>query len=676
MSDSRDIRPEDRQRAVAAVNELLASDRLQFEELEQALTAFDMGILQEAVSPSGDYPDDTYDRFVSLVASAKKRQRVDFADPSTSGDSRVIVNPHGTVAHEILHIRLLLIEFSDADMVRICDLVDGSKDMKFEIAHTSEIAKAPQLLQSGKFDVALVDLTDPEGEGMAALARAEVVSSEVPVIPVIRREDEPQALHLGDRQYLIKQKLNGSLLCRTLRNAVEQHELLVELRSTQEREHFHATRDSMTGLPNREHFRDQLQRAFAYARRHKKHVSVLFLDLDRFKHINDTLGHQVGDSLLITMAVRLSSSLRRSDMVARVGGDEFVMMLQGDDLDYAPAHVAEKVLKSLETPFLLDGEEHSITGSIGIATFPRDGEDPDTLIRNADSAMYQAKSKGRNAYQFYSQSMDAVAARKLTVEGQLRRVLERDELDLHFQPRVDTMTGVIVGAEALLRWHSQELGSLTPEEFVPIAEETGLILPIGDWVIRRACAEQKRWREAGYKKLQVSVNLSAKQIRPDTLRESLLNSLMEADLDPSSIEVEITESSLIQNQDVAVKVLEELTELGVGLSLDDFGTGFSSLSYLKRFPVDSLKIDQTFVRDIMVDPDDASIVEAIISIAEKMRLRVVAEGVETIEQQRFLAARGCPEMQGYLFSPPVPADFFFELLRQGQLQPKRVSKPR
>jgi diguanylate cyclase (GGDEF)-like protein len=558
-------------------------------------------------------------------------------------------------------------EAGDATMIR--DLLDRTQDTTFEVLRVAHVADAPTVIEGGGIDVGLLDLTHEAGSGVITLARAEIVASNVPIVSVIEDSDEPQLLHLGSRDHLVRSQMNARLLTRTLRTAVEHQRLVEELRIAKQREHFLATRDSMTGLPNRFYFSEQLDRSLAWAQRNNAQVAVYFLDLDRFKQINETLGHDVGDSLIITMADRLSRISRTSDMVARAGGDEFLMMVQGKNLDYGAPLVAENIRESLARPFRVDGHEYSFTGSVGVAVSPRDGHGAVELIHKADAAMHQAKGNGRSTYQLYDRSVSADTARKLALEGRLRGAIERGQLSICYQPRVDATTRRTIGCEALARWCDPKMGDVSPVEFVPIAEENGSIVAIGEWVIDAACHQQQKWIEMGYRDLVLSVNLSARQLHDESVRDVILGSLMRSGLDPHRLEVEITESALISKQDVAARILGELSEHGVGISLDDFGTGFSSLSYLKRFPVDRIKIDRSFVRDLDSDPDDAAITEAIISIAEKLRLGLVAEGVETDGQREFLRSRGCVEMQGFLFSPPVSADDFEALLRDGLPRP-------
>ena len=638
-------------------------------EVAERLEPDDLRLLREKIEPGQPLSPEVRGRLIALVEMAESRR--DREPEPWSADRapepRHILAPHGTVAHEVLNLRVLLIEFEPPDTLRLLDQLQQAQDTHFEVLTAARVQDAPALIAQGEIDVALLNLTNPAGSGPALLARAEIVSSGIPVIALINRDDEPQVIHLGFRDYLVKSELDARLLSRTLRTGVEHRRLLDELESSQRREHFYATRDGMTGLPNRHHFRDQLSRSLDYAERHGHHVVVLFVDLDRFKEINDTLGHEVGDSLLITLAERLSASLRKSDMVARIGGDEFLLMLQGTDLDYVPARMAERLLETLSVPFVVDGQEHVLSASIGIATFPRDGRDPESLIRHADAAMYQAKSEGRNAYRFYSQSVNAVAIRKKTVESRLRSVLERDELSVVYQPRVDGRDGRILGAEALLRWNDAEIGIVDPQEFIPVAEESGLVAPIGEWVLCRAAEQQREWAAEGFAELLLSVNVSARQIRSDALRDAVVRVITEVGISPGRLELELTESTLIHNQEAAAAILEELVELGVGVALDDFGTGFSSLSYLKRFPVNTLKIDQSFVWDIEPGSDAPSVIDAVVSIAGTLGLSVVAEGVETIAQRDHLVSRGCYEMQGFLYSRPVSAQEFLRLLRAGPL---------
>ncbi len=423
--------------------------------------------------------------------------------------------------------------------------------------------------------------------------------------------------------------------------------------------------DTLTGLPNRALFRDRLNQALAQASRDSRQVGVLFLDLDRFKEVNDTLGHSTGDELLKAVAGRLENCMRRSDTVSRLGGDEFVLSLSSMTLDEDIATIAQKIQNALAEPLLIDGQELFSTCSIGIAIYPTDGEDVDTLLKNADIAMYQAKEQGRNNYQFFSRETNVKAVERLLLETSMRHALERNEFFLYYQPQVNLITGRIIGMEALLRWRHPDLGLLSPAKFIPLAEESGLIIPIGEWVLRAACARTKAWQDAGGLPLRVAVNLSGYQFRQSNLVEMVEEVLGETGLDPRCLELELTESAIMDSPERAAMTLRRLKELGLSLAIDDFGTGYSSLSHLKQFPLDRLKIAQFFVRDITTNPDDAAIAEAIIAMAHSLKLQVIAEGVEQRDQMDFLLSRGCEEMQGFCFSRPVSEETFTEMLSAG-----------
>lgn len=425
-----------------------------------------------------------------------------------------------------------------------------------------------------------------------------------------------------------------------------------------------ANHDALTGLPNRILFNDRLNHALAHGRRYKKGLAILFLDLDRFKVINDTLGHDVGDMLLQSVAQRVGKSLRNSDTVARWGGDEFTILVDELNSPQDAAAVARRVLEVLTEPFMLSGHEIFVTGSIGITLFPKDGEDAQTLLSNADAAMYRAKEKGKNGYQFYTAAMNASALDRLRLESDLRRALEREEFFLHYQPKVDIRTGQIAGVEALIRWSHPTLGLVSPQQFIPLAEETGLIIPIGDWVLRTACKQNQAWRCAGICSVRVAVNISAQQFRKENLTETVTRILGETRLPHDLLELEITESVMMQDMDRAFAVMTELSGRGVRFSVDDFGTGYSSLVYLKRLPIDILKIDRSLVSQMPEDPDDTAIAAAIISMGKSLNLQVIAEGVETEQQLAFLLEQGCDEAQGFLFSRPVAADKMTEMLEK------------
>jgi diguanylate cyclase (GGDEF)-like protein/PAS domain S-box-containing protein len=416
---------------------------------------------------------------------------------------------------------------------------------------------------------------------------------------------------------------------------------------------FVATHDALTALPNRVMFAQRLEHAIQQAKRHGRRLAVLFIDLDRFKLINDTLGHEFGDTLLRDAAQRLLAAVRASDTVARLGGDEFVVLLEEIGPPVYVAGVAQKLIGALAQAFALAGKEYHVSASIGVSTYPDDGQDAAELLKNADIAMYRAKEQGRNTFQFYAAEQNVHTVERLTLESGLRRALERGQLVLHYQPQVDIASGRIVGVEALVRWQHPELGLLPPSSFIAIAEETGLIVPIGQWVLQSACATQRAWREAGLPALRMSVNLSPRQFLDERLTSDIA-SIAAAALDAAALEVEITEGMVMQDPERAVRLLREIRDTGVRVAIDDFGTGHSSLAYLKRFPVDNLKIDRSFIADIPGDRGDAAITQAIIAMAHSLGLKVIAEGVETQAQYDFLAAQACDEYQGYLFAKPLP----------------------
>jgi len=430
-----------------------------------------------------------------------------------------------------------------------------------------------------------------------------------------------------------------------------------------------AQHDFLTGLPNRMLLNDRLQQAMAYAQRHDTQVAVLFLDLDNFKHINDSLGHSVGDKLLESVSSRLVAQVRHSDTVSRQGGDEFVVLVLEDVQAERTTVIGEKILRSLGSPYHIDGNELHITTSIGISLFPADGDDGETLLKNADIAMYHAKTKGKNNYQFFNSTMNALAVERQTTEAELRRAIDRGEFVLLYQPKIDLLSGHVTGVEALVRWMHPDRGVVLPESFIPVAEDSGLIVSIGRMVLRAACNQAKAWLDLGLPPISVAVNVSAIEFRDRRFVDNVRDVLQETGLEPKLLELELTETVLMRNVESSSAILRALKEMGVQLAVDDFGTGYSSLSYLSRFPVDVLKIDQSFVQTISGAGGNGVIVSAVIGMGASLRQRVIAEGVETDEQLRFLHAHRCNEGQGYLFSPPVPADVLEAIIRARVAQP-------
>jgi diguanylate cyclase (GGDEF)-like protein len=443
--------------------------------------------------------------------------------------------------------------------------------------------------------------------------------------------------------------------------------IAIEQRQLTDRLAHQAQHDALTGLPNRGLFEARLEDTLAEARQQGSMVAVLFVDLDRFKQINDTLGHTVGDMLLQQVARRLGGCVRRTDMLARMGGDEFTLLLTDlKDPQYA-MRVSQKLLDALKPSFRVDDYELFVTASIGISIYPRDGKDVATLQRNADSAMYRAKKQGKNIFQIFVPEIHATAFESLALENALRKALENGELRIHYQPQVDA-TDRLAAMEALLVWDHPRLGMLSPSQFIPVAEESGLIFPIGNWVLRQACRQNAAWQKAGYSPVKVAVNVSAMQFTRSGFVDTAARALAESGLDPSLLELELTESMVMQDVEESSRQMQSLRALGIGLAIDDFGTGYSSLSYLRRFPIDALKIDRSFLRDLDTEPNTMPLINAIVTLAHSLQLCVIAEGVENHSQHEALRLAGCDRFQGFLFGPPVASDAAARLLnRPGQI---------
>jgi diguanylate cyclase (GGDEF)-like protein len=440
--------------------------------------------------------------------------------------------------------------------------------------------------------------------------------------------------------------------------------IAIERKLAEDRILFMANHDALTGLPNRTLLNDRLSQALRYAQRYDRWVTVLFVDLDNFKFINDSLGHNAGDEFLKTIAKRMVQRVRVTDTVVRIGGDEFVIVLFDQPKDVAViSETVQKIQSAIAEPVRLEGHDLRVTSSIGIANYPDDGIDAEALLTNADAAMYRAKDVGRDNFQVYTPELNTKVHEKFLLQEELRNAVARSEFVLHYQPQVDLHTGRVFAVEALVRWNHPRLGMVPPIEFIPIAEETGLIVPIGDWVLREACRQNKVWQDAGLPLMVVSVNVSARQFSEKNLIASVAGALKESGLDAKYLELEVTESLIMQDVGLAVATMKDLQGLGVQLSIDDFGTGYSSLSALKTFPVTRLKIDKSFIDGLLVNESDRAVANAIISLGQKLNLRVIAEGVETEAQAACLRDINCDEMQGYLFSKPLPASEIEELLR-------------
>ena len=430
---------------------------------------------------------------------------------------------------------------------------------------------------------------------------------------------------------------------------------------------YQATHDALTGLPNRQLFNDRLKKSLAHARRYQQKLAVMFLDLDNFKNINDSLGHQIGDLFLKEVAKRLKNSCRDSDTVARQGGDEFTLILPDIKKgDHNAVKMAQRIFTAFAAPIVLKGDELFARASIGITLYPNDGDDCATLLKNADMAMYKAKKKGKNTYTLFEQNINDAVVRRIELESGLRKALEGGEFRIHYQPKVEIRTGFISGAEALVRWQRAGGELIPPNEFISLAEDIGVIYPLGEWVLQTACRQTKAWHEAGFNFLTIAVNLSAKQYQDENLIRLVQEILLETDLAPEFLNLEVTENIVMRDVEAAISIMQQLSKMGIRISIDDFGTGYSSLNYLKKFPLDVLKIDRSFVQDIPDDADDVAIAKAILSLGQSLKLKVVAEGVETNEQLKFMQAHGCDEIQGYLFSKPLPTRKFTSLLKQNR----------
>jgi diguanylate cyclase (GGDEF)-like protein len=561
-------------------------------------------------------------------------------------------------------VRVLLVEDDAADALSVRELLAAAHEGgRFEIAEARSVEDGLRRLRDEPFHAALLDLSLEEGQGLEALARARIAAATVPIIALAAQADEElavRALRFGAQDYLVKGVSEGPLVARTVRHAVERHRILTDLAAARQREHYLAMHDSLTGLANRNAFLEHLRRMLGYAARHQKRLAVLFLDLDRFKSINDSLGHPVGDELLRNVGERLLRSLRQSDLLARLGGDEFLIALPDVEREHDAARVAAKIVDALAQPCRIGEREYRVSVSIGIALFPRDGADADILIRNADTAMYHAKAECGRGYSYYAEGMNEIVAERLDLEHGLREAIERERFVLHYQAQVDAETGELVGAEALLRWRDPRRGLVPPAVFVPMAEETGMVGAIGKWVLARACADAAAWRSRA--PLRVGVNVSSKQLVDPDFAGDVARALRESGLAPDRLQIEITESSVLEQRGPTLGTLEALRRLGCGVVIDDFGTGYAALTALKWLAADGLKIDRSFVANLTTERVDATIAMGLVAIARGLGLDVMAEGVETAEQLAFLREHGCRHMQGYLLAKPVPLDDFQALI--------------
>jgi diguanylate cyclase (GGDEF)-like protein len=507
--------------------------------------------------------------------------------------------------------------------------------------------------------------TDPRVTAFHAIVQGDGARSGAAFPLIIRGQAVGVMIYMSTEPDTFTPEFAGLLqrLADNVSFALENFERADEKTKADERIEYLASHDSLTKLPNRDMFNELLRHAIEGASRHQRSLALLFIDLDRFKVINDSLGHDAGDMLLLEVANRLRSVLRASDVVARLGGDEFVVLLEETAERNDVERIAGLLLSALGRPTQLSGHECHATASIGIAMYPSDGLDAQTLTKNADMAMYLAKEDGKNAFRFFSKEIKAQSIERLTLESALRRALECEQFSLHYQPKIDMTSGQITGVEALLRWAHPELGLVSPAQFIPLAEETGLIVPIGRWVLKEACAQNMAWQRHGLRPVTIAVNLSPRQFADGQLLHDVDEALLASGMSPVLLQLEVTESMVMRNVPRAIRVLDAIQSRGIRLAIDDFGTGYSSMSLMKQFPIDTIKIDRSFVRDLADDSEDQAIAQAIISMGKALGMTVVAEGVETVEQREFLRAHACDEMQGYLFSKPLPPRELAELLR-------------
>ena len=545
----------------------------------------------------------------------------------------------------------------------------------YDCRTASSAEDALAALADKTFDLVISDIDMGGMSGIELVPRLHSLSPDTVVVMISGNQDIEtaiEAMRVGAFDYITKpldlrhveaaveRALHHRNLLREKEQYKEQLEQLLEERTAEvDRLAYY---DTITQLPNRTLFEDRLAQAVAIAKSGDQTLGVLFISLDQFKKVNDTLGHGPGDILLKEFAERLKSCIEETDTVARFGSDEFALLRTGIEGTKDVIETIGSLSQVLKFSFDLDGQELFATASVGVSLFPLDGADGQTLLKNAGAALYKAKRSGGANYQFYTADMHELASRRLALETNLRRAIQNEEFLIHYQPRVSVDSLEITGVEALVRWQHPQLGLISPAEFIPLAEDTGLIVPIGEWVLRQACLQNKGWQDLGFAPIQMAVNICARQFHDHDLAQTVIRILDETNLAPQHLELELTESSIMQNADLAASVLSKLKGMGVNIAIDDFGTGFSSLASLKRLPIDALKIDKSFVSDVSTDPDDAALVMAIVSLAHNLRLKVIAEGVETEEQLRFLHLLRCDEIQGYLFSKPLPADTLVSLL--------------
>lgn len=555
-------------------------------------------------------------------------------------------------------MKLLLVEDNPADADFLAASLRRQRAGDVELVNVPSLALATEQLSLDTFDVVLLDLHLPDGSGLQCLDAIQAVNNEIPIVVLSGQDDEEFAvsiLNKGAQDYLVKWEGQGRTILRSIRYAIERKKSDLHL-------NYLAQYDPLTGIPNRQFFNDQLTRATARARRDGRKVTLLFLDLDAFKVVNDTLGHDAGDRLLKEVADRIRRSVRTGDIVARLGGDEFAVMLEGLSSARDVETLATGLLEVIAQPYHIADRQLTITTSIGITMYPNDNSDTQMLLKNADIAMYQAKEFGRNNFKFFHEQMHADLMQYHELERDIREAIHLGQFHLAYQPKVNVRINQLQGLEALLRWESPSRGSVSPADFIPVAEESGHIIPLGYWVLNEVCLTLKSWQDKGLTPVPVSVNVSARQFQQPDFHKRVAEVLRKHEIDPTLIEIELTEGLVMEDIEAAQRELAQLKQIGLRISIDDFGTGYSCLSYLRRFPIDVLKIDKSFVQEIGGSRDGESIIDAIISLAKSLRLETVAEGVETAAQLHYLLDHGCHVVQGFLFGKPMEMNLIEPLL--------------
>jgi diguanylate cyclase (GGDEF)-like protein len=559
-------------------------------------------------------------------------------------------------------IKVLLVEDNPGDARLVQELLAETSLTSFQLNTVGRLGDAMESLREERCDVILLDLSLPDAQGLGTVDEVHSIFPSIPIVVLSGQSDEAlaiQAVQGGAQDYLVKGQGDGNLLARALRYAIER-------KQTEERLTYLAQYDPLTGLANRSLFRDRLTQALTRASRDGHQVALMFLDLDHFKAVNDTYGHDTGDMLLTAVAKRLKSCVRASDTVARLGGDEFTVLLEGISSSQAAATVAQKILNRLMLPFNLASHEIYVTTSVGITLYPADGDNTENLLRCADMAMYQAKDFGRNNFQFFTDRMTARAHERPALRQDLRRALERNEFLLYYQPIFDLRTETILGVEALLRWEHPELGIVPPVRFLPLAEETEVIIPIGEWVLQSACEQVQKWNTNCAQPLFIAVNLSPRQFTHRSLPAQVRTALDQTGLEPEHLMLDLDEGCLLRGTEAVSTKLQVLSDMGVRVAVDDFGVGFSSIQLLRRAPLEVLKIDRSFIKEIEQDSDGREMIEALLGLAAGLHLEVIAEGVETRGQLRILQQEGCPMAQGFLLGKPVNAQAIEERLQKPQ----------